>query len=261
MKKVLSNIILVSLLFAGYQLLVLSLIEVTSFSFINLSNGLFSLIIVGAFFVGNVLFSVVLKSFLKDPEKIFLRSVINFLLTSLVVGFGLTHLMQPGYGWVLLLSILVVSLLPVALVFWFYLLGEIQNKLILSISHSEEPNEFIREEIVISNPSGKILFKAASSNVIAFEANDNYVMIHFIKDSELVKQMERISLKKIEDLLRRNGIIFFRVHKSFIVNPTFITEVLGVSQAYKLKLSHLQEAIPVSRQFDIESLNKNLENS
>jgi hypothetical protein len=257
MTKVLSNIILVSLLFAVYQLLALSLIEVTSFSLVSLSSGVFSLILVGAFFVGNVLFWLVLKKLFKESEKIFLRSVINFLLTSLVVGFVLTHFMQPGYGWVLMLSILVVSLLPVALVFWFYLLREIENKLSLSILHSEEPNQPKREKIVISNPSGKILFKAVSSNVIAFEANDNYVLIHYIEGDVAHKQMERISLKKIEGLLKKNSILFFRVHKSFIVNPLFVSEVSGVSQAYKLKLKHFNEFIPVSRQFDIETLREN----
>jgi hypothetical protein len=242
-----------------YQTLALLLIDVPSFAREDYSFWTVVLFLLVGFFVGYVLISLVITRVFGKSSDVNLTIAVSYLSASMLVGLVMTFFMQSGYGWVLLLSIFVVSLLPVALVLWFYLLKELENKLSLSVLHNAETKDLsgteTDKEIVISNSAGKVVFRAFSSDVISFEANDNYVMIHYLKEKEPLKQLERISLKKIEALLNKYDVNFFRVHKSFIINSEFVEEVLGVSQSYKLKLKNFNEEVPVSRQFDIDLLN------
>lgn len=114
-----------------------------------------------------------------------------------------------------------------------------------------EPNETTEPVFTLNNSKGKSLFEIEASKILCFEANDNYVIIHFLDGESHAKHMERIALRKIEDLLEAIGVTFSRVHKSFLVNPEYVHEVNGKSQAYRLKIEHLEFEIPVSRKFDI----------
>jgi DNA-binding LytR/AlgR family response regulator len=63
--------------------------------------------------------------------------------------------------------------------------------------------------------------------------------------------MDRLSLKSVESMLESNAIQFSRVHKSFLINPTYVKEVSGRSQSYKIEMLHTNAEIPVSRKFDV----------
>jgi DNA-binding LytR/AlgR family response regulator len=64
-----------------------------------------------------------------------------------------------------------------------------------------------------------------------------------------------MTMKEAEEALQ-NAPHFYRCHRSFLVNGGMVEEVLGNSQAYRLKLMYLEESVPVSRSFDIEPLRK-----
>jgi DNA-binding LytR/AlgR family response regulator len=78
------------------------------------------------------------------------------------------------------------------------------------------------------------------------------------KQNIVKRSMERVSLKRIEELLALENVAFFRVHKSYLINPDFLEEIKGKAQAYKLKLREFDTLVPVSRSYDISSLEKRM---
>ena len=108
----------------------------------------------------------------------------------------------------------------------------------------------------IENENGKILLDIPIKNIICFEANDNYVVTYYLdREERLKKSMERISLKKIEEIVEGLNVDnFTRVHKSYLINKSFLEEIKGKAQAHKLKLYHLELLIPVSRAYPINKL-------
>jgi len=107
----------------------------------------------------------------------------------------------------------------------------------------------------LENENGKLLLEVPVSQIICYEANDNYVLTHYLdKDGSFKRSMERISLRKIEQLLAKEQIQFLRVHKSFLVNPNYVVDIKGRSQAYKLQLKDFDQLVPVSRSYDVSAL-------
>jgi DNA-binding LytR/AlgR family response regulator len=109
--------------------------------------------------------------------------------------------------------------------------------------------------LVVEASQGEAPFKVAIAELIAVEAADNYCKFHFLKDGQHKTKLLRMTMKEAEEALP-SAPHFYRCHRSFLVNGGMVEEVLGNSQAYRLKLMHLEEAVPVSRAFDIEPLRK-----
>jgi len=93
------------------------------------------------------------------------------------------------------------------------------------------------------------------TDLICFEANDNYSAIYYLKSGEVKKELRRITLKRIEDQLTDHHEII-RCHKSFIINLLNVSHVSGNAQGYKFHLQKLDFAIPVSRNFPQSMINK-----
>lgn len=107
----------------------------------------------------------------------------------------------------------------------------------------------------LENENGKLLLEVPVSRIICYEADDNYVLTHYLEDDGTVKRsMERISLRRIEQLLAEEQIQFLRVHKSYLINPEFVADLKGRSQAYKLQLKDFDQLVPVSRSYDVSRL-------
>lgn len=110
----------------------------------------------------------------------------------------------------------------------------------------------------LENESGKVLLEVPVRRIICYEANDNYVLTHYLDETDIPKKsMERISLRKIELLLAQEKIEFLRVHKSFLVNPDYVLNIKGRSQAYKLQLKYFEPLVPVSRSYNVSVLEQN----
>ena len=151
---------------------------------------------------------------------------------------------------------LAVSILPIILITIFR-----QN--ILLKRHIAEAEEINRKAnwkssddrndnlVVISAQNPKSDFSCRCSDILFFSALDNYVIIHFTRDSNYLKEVIRTTLKKTKEDLNEYP-NFFHCHKSYIVNLDKVIKVSGNAQGLKLHFDNTEEIIPVSRQLTQE---------
>jgi tetratricopeptide (TPR) repeat protein len=127
-----------------------------------------------------------------------------------------------------------------------------KNVVLKNDSSSSENSVEVNQIFKLDNNKGKTLIEIELGKILCFESNDNYVIIYYLSNENgLLRTMERSSLKKIEEVLTGMDVLFHRVHKSYIVNPTHIKKITGKAQAYKLEIACLDFVVPVSRSFDI----------
>lgn len=79
------------------------------------------------------------------------------------------------------------------------------------------------------------------------KASGNYVEFFFIQDGLPKKELQRITLSKLEEQFASYSIPTMKTHRSYIVNLSKIESVNGNAQGYALTLNGLEEKIPVSR--------------
>ena len=131
----------------------------------------------------------------------------------------------------------------------------LQHKSSVNAQASQDPDTVTEALLTLENTKGRTRLEIPVSSIICFEANDNYVMIYFEDAAgKLTKKMERLSMRRAEELIAGCAENFVRVHKSFLVNKQFIVEVKGRAQAYRIRVKHLEELIPVSRKLTIHEI-------
>lgn len=148
--------------------------------------------------------------------------------------------------WFLILLLIIVVLL----IFFVQRRKKLVGKAVIK---STDEKLFNRPLFRLENDAGKVLLEIEINRIICFEANDNYVITYYLsKEDDLIKSMERSSLKRVSELIADIAPEFYRVHKSFIVNRNFVETVVGKSQAYKVRMRYMEDVVPVSRSFEIE---------
>jgi hypothetical protein len=201
-------------------------------------------------------------------ELIFITRVASFPITSLICGLTIwfVHFSNKQHFGNFIAAFLFSSLLPTVIFIFYRLLSQMEKTIVIQAGPSIEEKDQIESKIhdqamlleprfILTNDQGSEIFNTEVSRIGLFEANDNYVIIHYVnEEDQLKKNMERISLRKIEGMLKDSSIHFERVHKSYLVNPKMVTSVEGRSQAYKLKLDKWEHRIPVSRSYEIQRL-------
>jgi len=90
-------------------------------------------------------------------------------------------------------------------------------------------------------------------DLLFLAARENYIIIHYLDQGILHKEMIRSTMKQATGDLK-NYPEFFRCHKSYLVNLNRVKSVSGNAQGLKLHLSHAEDVIPVSRNLT-ENLN------
>ncbi len=101
----------------------------------------------------------------------------------------------------------------------------------------EQKNDFIR---------------ISPSQLICFEAQQNYVKVTW-KDQKMIQnKLLRISLSAIKDQLASDE--FIQPHRSFIINKIHITTIMGRAGAYQLQCTG-NIIIPISRRMSKHILN------
>lgn len=85
-----------------------------------------------------------------------------------------------------------------------------------------------------------------TTDLVYAETADNYVAIHHLEKGRLSKNMVRSTLGKVEtDLAGHTRIV--RCHRAYIVNLDFVESFKGNAQGLQLRLKHLDQEVPVSR--------------
>lgn len=92
-------------------------------------------------------------------------------------------------------------------------------------------------------------FTTDISKLRYLEAAENYV-VFWSGDPAHPKTIVRITMKQCEELLKPYP-AFLRVHKSYLVNLHQIERLSGNAQGYKIHLSGVSAAVPVSRKMNI----------
>lgn len=122
----------------------------------------------------------------------------------------------------------------------------------LTLNKSDSGETSAANAVLAIDQKGRSRLELPLDSIICFEANDNYVTIHYLTtEGKPTKRLERLSMRKVEELLAGSGEQFLRVHKSFLINKDFVVTVTGKSQAYRIRLHHLDVQVPVSRNVKI----------
>ncbi len=104
-----------------------------------------------------------------------------------------------------------------------------------------------------NSTNNNIVFAPNTKNELSISENDlyyiksegNYAKLIYQNEKDFKKKLIRSSLKEIEQNL--NPDIFFRCHKSYIINRNKISDVTGNAKGYLLHISELNTPIPTSR--------------
>ena len=160
-----------------------------------------------------------------------------------------------NYTSLFILTFGIVGLVPGLIALFYSVLLDVKRRM-------QEPNK-VKEKLEtevpffeIRNAKNRLEFKEEINRIAFFESDDNYVVVHYFDDEEnRQRSVQRMTLKNVEQELEScNCTDFRRVHKSYLIHHSFVDIVEGKSQAYRIVLKGIEEQIPVSRNFDICSL-------
>lgn len=124
-------------------------------------------------------------------------------------------------------------------------------------SDSEPKNMEIHTNMMfpIYDDSGQLRFSVHIKDLLMFESDDNYVIVHYMVGDEYKKQLVRTTLKKIEVSAVSYGCV--RCHRSYIINSHKINHISKNGRTYEIKIQNINNIIPVSLSYknDISKLN------
>lgn len=98
---------------------------------------------------------------------------------------------------------------------------------------------------LVDIPNGNQSLKLLPSDFIFAKSMDNYCMIYFRKDGTVKKQMVRITLSRLSELL--NTMSIHRCHRSFLVNFEKILVKEGNAQGFLLRFADTEDCAVISR--------------
>lgn len=109
----------------------------------------------------------------------------------------------------------------------------------------KKSNPTLPAKIMLTAENKKIAVQIDPMDLFFVKSDGNYVEIFYQHKQGTRKELIRNSLKAIEKQLPAT--IFFRCHKSFVVNLQHILKVEGNARNLELILKNIEEKIPVSR--------------
>lgn len=251
-----------ALMYAVYLTVLLWFFDVLSFFTTDQKGVLSYFVVTGSIFSIHLISYGFIEKTVRDRKIKQIVSSVSYI-TSASLASLVSWILLKGEVAILLVVIsafVIPALLPSVGLYLIHVFKEIP--VVDSVEKSAAVIEVKEEEIpqdvnfVIENESGKKLLDVPVNIIICFEANDNYVVTYYMgKEEKVKKSMERISLKKIEEILEGLQVkTFSRVHKSYLINQEQVEEIKGKAQAQKIKLKNLDVLVPVSRSFNVSTL-------
>lgn len=104
----------------------------------------------------------------------------------------------------------------------------------------------IPETIVLTGDNQQERLSLQPDQLVYLSAADNYVQIFYQDKAVLKNRLLRATLRKMEEALAGQS-MFFRCHRTFIVNLDKVVRVSGNAQGYRLHFENVVETVPVSR--------------
>lgn len=204
----------------------------------------------------------ILKSikFFSDPEdwtvlKELLSVVISLIGMGITVYFSGFLLEPPSQRWNLitffdsLLSAFLIFVVPLSffsIINYRYLMVSDIIKQFNTEAYSKSSGE--SEELIrIESQLKKEELSFYPNQFIYAESDGNYTTFHLKLENQIKRKIIRNSISNIEQQLSTIPFLF-RTHRAFIVNVKMIDSQKGNSLGYRLKLSDIDNEIPVSRQ-------------
>ena len=107
----------------------------------------------------------------------------------------------------------------------------------------------IKRDTTVAEKNAAILkvneVEIQEGNILFAEAQQNYVAIYYKDGNNVKKELYRITLKELEDLL---GSDIVRCHRSYLVNLKQVENVKGNAQGLRLSMvGFTEKMVPVSR--------------
>lgn len=95
----------------------------------------------------------------------------------------------------------------------------------------------------------KLRFVIAPEAVMFIKSEDNYVQIHYLDQGKTKKFILRSSMRALEDVLARHGLV--RCHRSYFINPSYIRIVHRDTSGLIVAEMKQEgcETIPISRKY------------
>lgn len=117
----------------------------------------------------------------------------------------------------------------------------------IQLSEVETQEKTLVQRIQITLPNSNTILEIDPINLLFIESDGNYVEIKEYENSQVSKQLHRMTLRHLESQLTIPHIV--KCHRSFLVNLNQVTKVEGNAQGFRLTLQEGVAVVPVSRKF------------
>ena len=149
------------------------------------------------------------------------------------------YFMYFGYAFVYLAMAMIV---PYIILYQHFTILEKEEA--LDDANHQSSNEKIR----FYDERGNMKLIVAQSSVLYIQSDENYLRIYYLDEGKINTYLLRSSMKRIEDMCAKNGLI--RCHRSYFVNKNRV-EVLQKEKDFTYAILDVQNAarIPVSKNY------------
>lgn len=189
-----------------------------------------------------------------DPP--YILSALLLILTATAFAFYIRYVGQVSINLYIMFKVILVCLIPIFILVILYknksleltidLLKEQNKNYLLKIRDDEKNRDNEKIEIFSDNKSGKLTLNY--KNIVSIKSADNYIEIFYLENDLVEKKLIRSTLKNIESQLVHQR-SFIRCHRTRIINSIHIDKLARNYSGYCIKMSYLDEEIPVSRQY------------
>ena len=121
--------------------------------------------------------------------------------------------------------------------------------LLFVVIRPDEPEASEEDLVRFTDTTGRLKLVIAHDVILYIEAQENYISIHYMEGEKLKEYSLRQSMRGIEELMDRHGII--RCQRSYFVNPRHVTVLRRDKEGFiQAELDvHNSKPVPVSPKY------------
>lgn len=128
--------------------------------------------------------------------------------------------------------------------------------LLIALIYPDEEEASEEDLVRFTDSTGRLKLVIAHDVLLYIEAKENYISIHYLEGDKLKEYSLRQTMRGIEDLMTKHGII--RCQRSYFVNPRHVTVLRRDKEGFiQAELDSTNKPVPVSPKY-YEQLSKML---